>query len=166
MNMRWDAPAHMVIDVGLAPRGKPRENGIWIYGTAILTPKDETSTTYFWTVTRNFATDDPAMDAMWQASIDIAFLEQDKPTIEAQQAMIALHDATDIDDGLRPVVLGSDTGPVRCRHVLKKLRDSDGVKLPDSRNPALSEFVENSRGSYNGRVTPIVQAAPQSMSGL
>ena len=26
MNMRWDAPAHMVIDVGIAPRGKPREN--------------------------------------------------------------------------------------------------------------------------------------------
>ena len=102
------------------------------------------------------ATDDPAMDAMWQASIDIAFLEQDKPTIEAQQAMIALHDATDIDDGLRPVVLGSDAGPVRCRHVMKKLRDSDGVELPDPRNPALSELVENSRGSYDGRVTPIV----------
>ena len=93
---------------------------------------------------------------VWQASIDIAFLEQDKPTIEAQQAMIALHDATDIDDGLRPVVLGSDAGPVRCRHVLKKLRDSDGVELPDPRNPALSELVENSRGSYNVRVTPIV----------
>ena len=156
MNMRWDAPAHMVIDAGVAPRGKPREDGIWIYGTAILTPKDETSTTYFWTVTRNYATDDPTMDAMWQASIDIAFLEQDKPTIEAQQAMIALHDATDIDDGLRPVVLGSDAGPVRCRHVLKKLRDSNGVELPDPRNHALSELVENSRGSYNGRVTPIV----------
>ena len=81
----------------------------------------ETSTTYFWTVTRNYATDDPTMDAMWQASIDIAFLEQDKPTIEAQQAMIALHDAIDIDDGMRPVVLGSDAGPVRCRRVLKKM---------------------------------------------
>jgi hypothetical protein len=96
------------------------------------------------------------MDAMWQASIDIAFLEQDKPTIEAQQAMIALHDAIDIDDGMRPVVLGSDAGPVRCRRVLKKLRDNDGEELPDPRNPALSELLENSPGSYDGRVTPFV----------
>lgn len=156
MNMRWDAPAHMVIDAGLTPRGTPRENGIWIYGTAILTPKDETSTTYFWTVTRNYATDDPKIDAMWQASIDIAFLQQDKPIVEAQQAMMALHGATDIDDGMKPVVLGSDAGAARCRQVLGKLRDKDGEELPDPRNPSFTELVENSPGNYDGRVLPVL----------
>ena len=46
--MRWDAPAHMLLDVGITHPGRPRTEGAWIYGTDILTPRDRFNTYYFW----------------------------------------------------------------------------------------------------------------------
>lgn len=153
--MRWDAPAHMLLDVGISPTGTPRSNGIWMYGTDILTPKDETSTHYFWGVSRAYKLDDKSMDEAWRAAIDTAFSGQDKPTIEAQQTMMALHGASDIDE-LDPVLLTTDAGPMRCRRLLQKLRETDGVELPDPRNPALTALVEMTSKNYDGRILRVV----------
>ena len=67
--MRWDAPAHMLLDVGITPAGRPREEGIWMYGTDILTPRDAGSTYYFWGVSRAYAQDDPSAGAAWTAHV-------------------------------------------------------------------------------------------------
>ncbi len=153
--MRWDAPAHMLLDVGIVPTGTPRENGIWMYGTDILTPRTETSSYYFWGVSRAYKLDDAAMDQAWRDAIDLAFVHQDKPTIEAQQAMMELHGATDID-GLDPVLLTGDSGPMRCRRLLQRLREKDGEELPDPRNPALTSLVEETAKNYDGRIEKVV----------
>ena len=153
--MRWDAPCHMLLDVGITPTGRPREEGIWIYGTDILTPKDDTSTYYWWGVSRSYAQNDGNAGAAWEAAIDAAFAKQDKPMIEAQQRVIQSKGAVDISE-LAPVLLTTDSGPMRCRRIMDKLRAADGNDIPDPRNPALTELIENTRNNYAGKVLPVV----------
>ena len=154
--MRWDAPAHMLLDVGITPTGRPRSDGIWIYGTDILTPKNETSTYYFWGVARSHDRDDEEVGKIWTAAIDAAFGNQDKPMIEAQQGMLESLGAIDLDE-VETVLLPMDSATVRCRRVLDQLRRQNGIKLPDPRNPALTELVRKTDAAeYNGRVAPVV----------
>ena len=115
--MRWDAPAHLLLDVGVTKLGAPRTKGIFVYGTDILTPKDESTTYYFWGVTRSYNVGDPASDAQWREIIKHAFDGQDKPMIEAQQKQLG---DLDIDD-MNPVMFSADGGSMRARRVLAAL---------------------------------------------
>jgi len=153
--MRWDAPCHMLLDVGITPTGSPREDGIWMYGTDILTPRDETSTYYYWGASRSYGHGDRNADKQWEEAITIAFGQQDKPLIEAQQHMLGLHGATDIDE-VDAVLLTTDSGPMRCRRIMQKLRKTNDTVMPDPRNPALIELVKKSVGNYTGKITPVV----------
>ncbi|MGN5478155.1 Rieske 2Fe-2S domain-containing protein [Cupriavidus basilensis] len=111
--MRWDAPAHLLLDVGVTKVGAPRTKGIFVYGTDILTPKDETTTYYFWGVTRNYDVDNEAANAQWHEIIKLAFDGQDKPMIEAQQRVLGERDIEDMN----PVMFSADTGSMRARRV-------------------------------------------------
>ena len=154
--MRWDAPAHMLLDVGITPTGRPRDEGIWMYGTDILTPKNETSTYYYWGVARSHDKDSTEMDKIWTGAIETAFGTQDKPMIEAQQGMLESLGVTDLDE-VDPVLLPMDSATVRCRRIMDKLRGQDGVTLPDPRNPALTDLIRKANAEeYNGRVVPVV----------
>jgi len=120
--MRWDAPAHLLLDVGLTPVGKSRREGIWLYGTDILTPKDAFTTYYFWGFARNYRIDDLAVDEFWRASIEAAFEGQDKPIIEAQQQMMGQRTV----DDLGPVMIAADSAATRARRTLHKLIQEQG----------------------------------------
>lgn len=117
LNMRWNAPAHMLLDVGIAPTGKSRDEGIWMWGTDILTPSARGKTYYFWGVSRAYALDDPAAGEAWIQAIDGAFSGQDKPMLEAQQSVIGERDLWD----LNPVLIQADAGAVRARRKLAAL---------------------------------------------
>lgn len=52
--MRWDPPGNLLLDVGVTPVGKTRGEGVWLYGCDLLTPKDATTTWYFWSFVRNY----------------------------------------------------------------------------------------------------------------
>lgn len=123
---RWDVPAHMVLDIGMTPVGKSRAEGIWLYGTDILTPKNATTTYYFWGFTRNYAIDDENVDKMWEAAIDVAFVQQDKPIIEGQQRMLGSREIGDVD----PVIVSSDVASGRVRRLLKSLIAQEATDLP------------------------------------
>lgn len=152
--MRWDAPAHMLLDVGITPRGRPREQGIFIYGSDILTPKDAGSTYYFWGVSPSNG-HQPGVLAAWDTAIAAAFGGQDKPIIEAQQALIRQRGGNDIDD-VESVFLKSDAGPVRCRRVLRALIAAAGADgLPEPRNPDLRKLLEAGLQDHS-KVAPIV----------
>ena len=153
--MRWDAPSHMLLDVGITPTGRPRDEGIWIYGTDILTPKDDTTTYYWWGVSRSYGHGGEDAGQAWEQAIDAAFAHQDKPMIEAQQRVIQSKGAVDISE-LDPVLLTTDSGPMRCRRILDKLRAAGGAEIPDPRNPALTELVEKTKTGYEGKVVPVV----------
>ncbi len=114
---RWDAPAHLLLDVGITPVGKTREDGIWVYTGHHLTPISPTRTMYYWTVVRNHGLENPDVEAFWQGSIDYAFAVQDKPMIEAQQAAIGSRHV----DSMGPVGIPADVSGARARRALSRL---------------------------------------------
>ena len=118
LNMRWDAPSIMLLDVGIAPAGRDRSEGITVPGTHILTPETETSTHYFWAASRDFALDDDELDVSLRAAIEHAFVNEDKPMIEEVQRNMKGRSF----DELRPPILSFDTGAIRARRVLADLR--------------------------------------------
>lgn len=124
--MRWDAPAHMLLDVGVTPPGQTREDGVWALGTDILTPVSETKSLYFWALSRNYALDSEEIDEVWRQSIALAFEGQDKPILEAQQKMLGDQEF----DDLKPILLASDAGPSRVRKTLRRLIERDETPQP------------------------------------
>ena len=53
LDMRWEPPAAMQLEIGATPTGKPREQGVIVQQAHILTPETETTTHYFWATTRS-----------------------------------------------------------------------------------------------------------------
>ncbi|OGT79584.1 MAG: hypothetical protein A3H91_09055 [Gammaproteobacteria bacterium RIFCSPLOWO2_02_FULL_61_13] len=139
--MRWDAPASMLLDVGITPVGGTRRDGWWVYGTDILTPADETTTHYFWGITYEYGKNDPAVAAAHEKAVQRAFVQQDKPIIEAQQRALQLRNATDIDE-VKSIWLDTDAGPKRARLVLNKLLRDGQNAVPQPRNRPLHDQRE------------------------
>jgi phenylpropionate dioxygenase-like ring-hydroxylating dioxygenase large terminal subunit len=117
LNTRWDAPALMELDVGATLTGRPHAEGRSIPGCHFFTPETDGKTHYFWSYSRDYEKDNPALDEEIMAGITFAFECQDKPIIEAQQLSIG-----DVDlMALRPVLLSGDAAAARARRVLEKL---------------------------------------------
>jgi len=121
LDMRWDAPASMYLEVGATPTGRAREDGIIVHQAHILTPETETSTHYFWATTRSVDVVDEAMDTQLRALMMQAFEAEDKPLIEAAFA--------NLDGGefwsQQPVFTRVDAGGTRARRLLRDLRDQE-----------------------------------------
>ncbi len=83
----------------------------------MLTPETETSTHYFWSVSRDFDLDNAALDTVMVNAVEKAFSQEDKPIIEAQQKMMGAADFS----ALRPVLIETDAAAMRARRVLDKL---------------------------------------------
>ncbi|WP_293389376.1 aromatic ring-hydroxylating dioxygenase subunit alpha [Nevskia sp.] len=147
--MRWDAPAHMLLDVGIAHPGRPRGEGAWIYGTDILTPKDATTTYYFWGITRAYKQNDPAAGELWRQVIKGAFEGQDQVVIEAQQRMLGDRSFEEVD----PVMFASDAAAQRARKLLARLREQQAVPRPE--NPVLSSLRQQ-HGQSRSPILPVV----------
>jgi phenylpropionate dioxygenase-like ring-hydroxylating dioxygenase large terminal subunit len=144
--MRWDAPAHLLLDVGISPVGLPRESGVWVYTGHHLTPVSPTRTIYHWTVVRNHGIDDPEVENFWKASIDYAFGIQDKPMIEAQQAAIGDRSV----ETLRPVGIPADVAGAKARRMLAQL--ISGETRGERRQPGaqpLDELLKRSARTAN-----------------
>jgi phenylpropionate dioxygenase-like ring-hydroxylating dioxygenase large terminal subunit len=137
LNMRWDPPAHMLLDVGVTPVGKSRDEGIWVYGTDIITPETETTSHYFWGVSRAYELHNPAADDMWIGAIEGAFTGQDKPMLEAVQRMMG----SNTFETMRPIFLEPDTGALRCRRIISDLLKKEAARLlpPAAEAPITAE---------------------------
>ena len=128
--MRWDAPAHMLLDTGLTRVGKSRNDGAWVYGTDIITPKDEHNSYYFWAVTRNYKVGDPSADEFWRQVIKGAFEGQDQVIIEAQQRMMNGKGFEELD----PVMFASDSSAQRARRRLAEMIQANVTPKPGNAN--------------------------------
>ena len=147
--MRWDAPAHLLLDVGITGLGRPRSEGAWIYGTDILTPKDETHTYYFWGITRAYKITDPAAGETWRQIIKGAFEGQDKIIIEAQQRILGSRSLEETD----PVMFASDAAAQRARKLLAKLIAEQATPKPN--NHPIQQLRQNLSGTQSP-VLPVV----------
>jgi vanillate O-demethylase monooxygenase subunit len=117
LNMRWDPPGMLRLDVGVAPVDAAREHGVWAYFNHFLTPETATSTHYFWSVSRPFKIDDRMVDQGIEQAVHIAFVGEDVPIIESVERMM---DGRSFEE-MRPVLLTADAGSLRARRVMRQL---------------------------------------------
>lgn len=116
LEMRWNAPASMALEIGACPTGAPREGGVIVHRAHILTPEAASSTHYFWATTRSMPPS-PQGDAMLTALMSKAFNDEDKPIIEAAYANL---DGVEFWEA-QPAFLGIDAGGTRARRLLQHL---------------------------------------------
>ena len=119
LDMRWDAPASMYLQIGACPAGGDRlaaEGNVVAHQAHILTPETEATTHYFWGSTRGMPPSEEG-DAVLRQLFGQAFDEEDKPIIEAAYANT---DGADFWE-LQPVFLGIDSGGTRARRKLELL---------------------------------------------
>jgi len=124
-DVRWDAPACMIIDSGVTDPGAPRDEGSGIYGMHFLTPETETTTYYHFCAVRYnpISWGQPLDDEIRAKLSDLrrfAFEEQDQPIIKAQQDRIRGQ-----KNSAHPVLLEIDAGPVRYKRVLEALIEQE-----------------------------------------
>jgi phenylpropionate dioxygenase-like ring-hydroxylating dioxygenase large terminal subunit len=128
LEMRWDPPGAMYLEVAVTLAGQTREAGLTMPGSHILTPETEHSTLYFWSGTLAAQAPVP-LDAFRESFID-TFEHQDKPMIEDVAA--AMGGETDLLS-MKPVLLRSDAGAILARRVLAELiakeRQSNALQL-------------------------------------
>lgn len=117
LDMRWDAPASMQLQIGATPAGKPRAEGVIVEQSHILTPAGPDRTHYFWATNRHHELESEQFDAFLRALFQKAFDEEDKPIIRASWENLEGQDFWDA----KPVSLGIDAGGLRVRRRLKAM---------------------------------------------
>jgi phenylpropionate dioxygenase-like ring-hydroxylating dioxygenase large terminal subunit len=117
-NIRWNAPAMVLNDVGCAPSGDGHHSEVVnTLGSHFLTPETQHTMHYFYAHSRNFALDDERIDEMYWAWQRNALKAEDSRVSEAIDA--ALNDAINLD--VHMVMLSSDQSGLRVNRVLDRL---------------------------------------------
>lgn len=118
-DMRWDAPANMLLQIGGTAPGGLKEEGATLEQAHLLTPADVGETHYFWSNTMNFVMP-PEHEAAFQKLLNDAFGVEDKPMIEASYAN------TDGDFwDQKPVSLGIDKGGALARRIVENIKTAE-----------------------------------------
>lgn len=114
---RWQTAINLVpsinmTDVGAYLSGQPREEACVNHVLHLLTPETETSTHYFWSITRNYRLGEPDLTEALRASVSATF-DEDKIVLEQQQQQITRLKAT-----VPRVATKLDEAPMRARRLL------------------------------------------------
>jgi phenylpropionate dioxygenase-like ring-hydroxylating dioxygenase large terminal subunit len=118
-NMRWDAPGNLRNEQLCCDPGAVPTSGLRILGSHLVTPIDERRHRYHFCAVRvSEGEPDPSLSETLTKLRRIAFEDQDRPIVEAQQR--AFDEAGGLD-ALSPVMLSIDSGPLRVRRVLSRL---------------------------------------------
>jgi nitrite reductase/ring-hydroxylating ferredoxin subunit len=117
LDMRWNAPASMLLQVGSTPKGRPRADGVGVDQAHILTPESATTAHYFWASARRHDLESKEMDDMLRTLFGKAFDDEDKPIIQAAYQNLEGSDFWDA----KPISLGIDAGGLRVRRRLKAM---------------------------------------------
>lgn len=114
--IRFQMPAHISIDArGLATGTDDVAQGLRWFSINSITPVDERSSRYYWTITRCFNLEDEALTQMIHAQIHATFME-DVDVLEAQQRMIETDRPNRAEVSIR-----ADGAAVAARRVLQRL---------------------------------------------
>jgi vanillate O-demethylase monooxygenase subunit len=128
LDMRWDAPCNMLLDVGVTPVGQPRAAGVSIFGAHILTPETATSTHYLWAASRVFGLDSAELDQGITAASEHAFVMEDKPMLEDVQRVMGARGFNE----MKPLIMPFDKGAVLARRLVDDLRAGRRRQAPSA----------------------------------
>jgi hypothetical protein len=117
LDMRWDAPGSMYLQIGAVPCGGDRADGVIVHQAHILTPETDGTAHYFWASTRSHALDSAEVDTMLRELFAKVFDEEDVPMIKAAFQNVEGGDFWE----QRPVFLGVDAGGTRARRIIEAM---------------------------------------------
>ncbi len=126
LNMRWDAPSTMWLDVGVTPTGLSRDEGITVFGAHLLTPETSASTHYLFAGARDFGLYSDELDAGLKASLEAAFVDEDRPLLEQIERNMGGRLFAD----MRPLILPFDEGAIRARRLRQEMQTGHKKQLP------------------------------------
>ena len=111
LEMRWHAPASMLLHIGFTPAGRPRSEAPVpeMINPHIITPETQASSHYFYTCNA-----DPKSEELARRVFD----DEDRPMLEDIQRHMADRDFW----AMKPVILWADAGGIRARRRLMQLR--------------------------------------------
>lgn len=116
-NSYWEAPANLYLRTGATSCDVDAGRHALLEQAHLLTPETETSTHYFWGVSRDRAVDDERLDQILLAGLAHAFAYEDEPMIQVVQQRMRGRPLFD----LGPALLSMDEAAVRARRVLARL---------------------------------------------
>ena len=116
----WSPPSSIWLKIGGGISDKKSDTKYFVYVSHMLTPETETSTHYFWSLSRNFNTENIQVSEKHREMIVAAFVE-DKVLLEAQQK--ALGEYGDIR-GMNLSWTKGDLGSSRARKILERLSET------------------------------------------
>jgi phenylpropionate dioxygenase-like ring-hydroxylating dioxygenase large terminal subunit len=117
LDMRWNAPASMQLEIGATPTGAPRGEGVIVQQCHIVTPASATTAHYFWASTRTHDLDSAEVDGFLLQLFGQAFDDEDKPIIKAAYDNLEGQDFWDA----QPLSLGIDSGGTRARRKIQAM---------------------------------------------
>jgi phenylpropionate dioxygenase-like ring-hydroxylating dioxygenase large terminal subunit len=126
LDMRWNAPGSMHLEIGACAAGAARETGVIAQQTHILTPASPTTTHYFWATTRHHDLDSVDTDNFLRALFAQAFDAEDKPIIKAAYENLEGQDFW----AAQPLSLGIDAGGTRARRKLEAMLKAERAATP------------------------------------
>jgi len=109
--IHFEAPANVVLDVGVTPAGHPRADGVEGCNTNAITPETEDSTWYFWGFARKFARDDEALSGKLVETI-VKIFEEDREACEAVHAVMKRNPGRGVID------VNADQGTILARRMV------------------------------------------------
>jgi vanillate O-demethylase monooxygenase subunit len=136
VEVEWRPPASMLLMHHSNDVGAPMTDKQCLGTYHVFTPETESTTYYFWVVSRIFRAEDQALTKAIAEGFQATFELEDKPMIAAQHELMAGADFW----SLKPVLLEGDAAGVRARRVLAKLvaeeqRRADPSKANDALTP-------------------------------
>lgn len=119
VDVRWDAPANMLLDAGAVATGLPRSEGRSFPLPHLFSPETDTTTHYWFSfcVPKAMGEHGKAIAEEQVQGLSVPFTNEDLPMLEAQQKMMGDADFW----SLKPVLLAGDAGAVRARRLLDKM---------------------------------------------
>jgi phenylpropionate dioxygenase-like ring-hydroxylating dioxygenase large terminal subunit len=121
-SVHWQAPSNMLMTIDIEPADPDREPfGTGAHVLHLFTPETATTTHYFYAGCRSYDIDDHALTEGFMDTLKSAFMNEDKPIIEAQQQMMRQPDLM----SLGPVLLPMDGAAMRARRLLAGLIEQE-----------------------------------------
>ncbi|HKY81412.1 MAG TPA: aromatic ring-hydroxylating dioxygenase subunit alpha [Sphingobium sp.] len=124
-SVQWYPPGIIRFEAGIKPAGKARSEGKWTVSYHFLMPVAANLTRYDVRTTRSYDCDNVALTEAITAVACKAFIEEDKPMIEAQGKEIGDRDFWD----MAPALLPSDGPAVRARRMLRSMIEAEAKEL-------------------------------------
>jgi phenylpropionate dioxygenase-like ring-hydroxylating dioxygenase large terminal subunit len=123
LDMRWNAPASMHLEIGATPARASRDDGIIVQQCHIVTPASATTAHYFWASTRTHDLESVEVDGFLLQLFGQAFDDEDKPIIKAAYDNLEGQEFWDAG----PLSLGIDSGGTRARRRIQAMLKAENA---------------------------------------